>query len=176
MSFKVSWKVHLLSLIISYSICYIMKDLITNVFLVLFMNNKILDITSNIQIYFLLLLLIVFVLVILIHELVHGIIYQFFGGKVRYGFKVIFAFTQETSGIILHRTKFLIVLLGPLTLISLATLLIPGEFGAIIFLLNFLGSTGDLIMALYLLRTSSRCYIIDRKYGFDIIDKSELLN
>lgn len=107
----------------------------------------------------------------IIHELIHGSIYKLFGGKVKYRFKGIYAYTQETSGIILHKTKFLLVLLAQVAFISLAALLIPGEIGAIIFLLNLVGSTGDLLMALYLCKLNKSCYIVDRKYGFDAVSK-----
>lgn len=72
-----------------------------------------------------------------LYELIHGCTYQLFDGKVKYGFKGIYAYAQETSGIILHRTRFLIVLLAPLTFISLTSPLIPGEIGAVIFCLIF---------------------------------------
>lgn len=47
MSFKVSWKVHLICLISSYAICFKMKDTIVNVITDLFINNEILSITNN---------------------------------------------------------------------------------------------------------------------------------
>lgn len=64
----------------------------------------------------------------------------------------------------------LIVLLAPVTIISSASLIIPGSIGGIVFLLNLLGSTGDLLMAFYLCRINHSSYIVDRKYGFDIVD------
>lgn len=176
MSFKVSWKVHLLALLLSCGICFLMKEFISNVFISLFVKNIILNITSNTLVDLLLFLLIAFVPITIIHELFHGCTYQLFDGKVKYGFKGIYAYAQETSGIILHRTRFLIVLLAPLTFISLISLLIPGEIGAVIFLLNLLGSTGDLLMSIHLLRTNYKCYIIDRKYGFDVIERLDKIN
>lgn len=93
------------------------------------------------------------------------------GGKIKFGFKGIYAYTQEISGVILHRTKFAVILLAPVTIISLITLLITSSLGTLIFLLNFLGSTGDIIMAIYLCKSSGNSYIKDREYGFDIIEK-----
>ena len=43
--------------------------------------------------------------------------------------------------------------------------------GSLIFLLNLLGSIGDIIMAIYLCKSNSKCYIKDREYGFDIIEQ-----
>ena len=62
------------------------------------------------------------------------------------------------------------VLLAPVTIISLITLFIPNTIGTVIYLLNLLGSIGDIIMAIYLCKTNSNCYIKDREYGFDIIE------
>ncbi len=94
------------------------------------------------------------------------------GGKVKYGFKGLYAYAQEISGITLHRTQFLIVLLAPVTIISFGSVFIPGYIGYSIFLLNLLGSTGDLLMALYLCRSNENSYIIDESYGFDVVDSN----
>lgn len=51
------------------------------------------------------------------------------------------------------------------------SLVIPGSIGGIIFILNFLGSTGDIVMVFYLFRTNKNCYVLDTKYGFDIINE-----
>ncbi|WP_461206872.1 hypothetical protein [Clostridium sp. DL1XJH146] len=63
-----------------------------------------------------------------------------------------------------------IVLLAPVTVISVATLFISESIGSIIFLLNLVGSTADLLMALYLCRVNENSYIVDREYGFDVVD------
>jgi hypothetical protein len=39
-----------------------------------------------------------------------------------------------------------------------------------LFLLNLVGSTGDLYMAFYLCKLSNGSKIIDRNYGFDVIE------
>jgi hypothetical protein len=43
-----------------------------------------------------------------------------------------------------------------------------------IFILNLLGSTGDILMAFYLCRTNENSYILDRSYGFDVIDETHV--
>lgn len=98
----------------------------------------------------------------LVHEIIHGIVYIIFGGKIKFGFKGIYAYTQEISGVILHRTKFIAILLAPVTIISLSTLLITSSLGLLIFLLNFLGGTGDIVMAIYLCKSKENIYIKDR--------------
>ena len=55
---------------------------------------------------------------------------------------------------ILHRTKFVAIVLAPVTIISLITLVITNSLGSLIFLLNLLGSTGDIIMAIYLCKSN----------------------
>ncbi|WP_300902592.1 DUF3267 domain-containing protein [uncultured Clostridium sp.] len=169
MSFKVSCKIHILCFLLAYIFCYIQIDNISNVFVDLVTNYKIFRLTD---IYFIDIIIAILVLTIpitLLHEIIHGIAYSLFGGKVKFGFKGIYAYTQEISGVILHRTKFVLILLSPVTFISLAMLLIQNSIGSVIFLLNLLGSTGDIIMAMYLVKSNSNSYIKDREYGFDII-------
>lgn len=170
MSFKISWKVHILTLIISFAVCFMMSGFINNLFFILFENNLILSITKNQLLDLSIFLIISFIPITVIHEFFHGMAYKFFGGKVRYGFKGIYAYTEEISGVILKRIQFLIVLLAPLTLISIMSIFIPGIIGSFIFLLNFLGSIGDILMALYLFKGNKNSYIKDRSYGFDIVD------
>ena len=103
------------------------------------------------------------------HEGIYGLAYKAFGGKVKYGFKGIYAYTQEVSEIPIERTKFLIILLAPLTVMSIATLLLPIWLGGIIFLLNFLGASGDLYLSFILMRYEWNSKIVDKKYGFDVV-------
>lgn len=171
MSFKVTWKTHLCCLIFTFAICVMQQNNIAHLFISLFLDNKIINFTGIYSLDIPIFLLLIFIPITFFHELLHGVIYKIFGGNVKYGFKGIYAYTQEISGIALHRTKFLLVLLTPLTVISLYSLLIPGYIGTLIFLLNLLGSTGDLLMAFYLCRSNENSYIIDRSYGFDVIER-----
>ena len=104
-----------------------------------------------------------------VHETIHGAAYKVFGGKVKFGFKGIYAYTMETSGKKIPRLQFLIVLLSPLTVISILSLLFPGWLGRMIFFLNLIGASGDIYMALFLCRFSYDSKIIDRTYGFDVV-------
>lgn len=172
MSFKVSWKVHSLCFLLAYGFCYIQIDNIGNVFLDLVINYKFFCLTGFYFLDMIIATLILMIPITLLHEIIHGITYSVFGGKVKFGFKGIYAYTQEISGVILHKTKFAIILLAPVTTISLSTLFITSSLGTLIFLLNFIGSTGDIIMAIYLCKSNANSYIKDREYGFDIINKN----
>ncbi len=171
MSFKVSWKMHVVCLIMTFLMCYIMKDCLINISTGLIINNVILNITGNLLLDEIICFSLIFIPLNIVHEFLHGSVYKIFGGKVKYGFKGICAYTQEISGIILHRNKFLLVLLAPVTVISIISVLIPGEIGGIVYFVNIAGSTGDILMALYLCKFDNDSYIVDRKYGFDVTQK-----
>jgi hypothetical protein len=129
------------------------------------------DITGNTLLNLYILILIIFVPLTFLHEALHGAAYKIFGGKVKFGFKGLYAYAQEISGIALSRTEFLIVLLAPVTCISVISMLIPGSTGGVVFLINILSSTGDILMSFYLCKASENSYIIDKIYGFDIVEK-----
>lgn len=169
MSFKVSWKLHILGMLISLFICLILSNEILQSFVSLIVKNERIDFTGNIYIIIIMELLLILICVSLIHEFLHAIAYLVFEGKVKIGFKGIYAYTQEVSGIILHRTKFLIVLLSPVTIISVFCLFINNEIGFFAFLLNLFGSTGDILMSIYLCRGNENSYVVDKPYGFDLV-------
>ena len=169
MSFKVTWKTHIICFILALLISLSMTEVIYTTFINILITIKIFNFTRDFVINCSLMVLILMVPITIIHEGIHGLCYKLFGGKVIFGFKGIYAYCQEVSGKELHRTKFLIVLLAPVTVISLLSLLLPVYLGGIIFILNLVCSTGDLYMAFYLIRSNSRSYILDRKYGFDVI-------
>ena len=171
MSFKISWKIHTICFLLAYIFCYIQIGHISYVFLDLAINYKFFSLTGFYFVDIMLAILILMIPITLVHETIHGIVYIIFGGKIKFGFKVIYAYTQEISGVILHRTKFVAIVLAPVTIISLITLVITNSLGSLIFLLNLLGSTGDIIMAIYLCKSNGNSYIKDREYGFDVIEK-----
>ena len=105
----------------------------------------------------------------IVHEVTHSYIYTIFSGKVKYGFKGIYDYAKEISEKSIDRVEFLIVLLSPMVIISVLSLLLPIQIGGMVFILNALGSCGDLYMAIALSKFDSHCRIIDRCYGFDVI-------
>lgn len=171
MSFKVSWKLHIGCFVIAYIFCYIEQNRISDLFISLLSQNELMNFTGNTLVDLIIFLIVIFIPITFVHELLHGAVYKLFGGKIRFGFKGVYAYAQETSGIALYRTKFLLVLLAPVTVISIASVFIQGSIGCLVFLLNLLGSTGDLLMAFYLCRSNENSYVIDRSYGFDVINK-----
>jgi len=105
----------------------------------------------------------------IIHELIHGVAYKTFGYSVSYGFKYLYAYTKETSGKPIPKNQFIFVLLAPCITISIIALLIGTHLGITVFVLNLLGSTGDLLMTLFIIRYKSTIKILDRDYGFDVV-------
>ncbi|MEW8994433.1 DUF3267 domain-containing protein [Clostridium sp.] len=171
MSFKVTWKLHIFCFTITYLVCLLVQEYILNLFIWLLEQEWIIAIAGNIYVDLALFIVFLFIPITIVHEALHGVAYTMFGGKVKYGFKGVCAYTQEVSGVVLHRSKFLIVLLLPLTVISLISICVGGSIGAAIFLFNTLGSVGDLIMAFYLCKSNENSYIEDKSYGFDVITR-----
>lgn len=172
MSFKISWKIHVLCTLLAYLLALPLTGQI-NSCLDSYVETKYVFIpTGNIFVNLLLYILLVMSLITIVHEMIHGITYIIFGGRIRFGFKIMFVYTQETSGILLTRTQFAIVLLAPLTIMSIGCLLVNNIISNVVFILNLLGSTGDIIMAFYLFLCPARCNIIDRSYGFDAIENT----
>lgn len=111
---------------------------------------------------------IIIILVSLAHELIHALAFKIFGGNVRMGIKGLYAYTQELSGVSLTRLEFAVVLLSPLTIISIAAALISGWIGGVIYILSITGSTGDLIMAFKLVKYGP-CRIVSKLDSFEVI-------
>jgi hypothetical protein len=59
--------------------------------------------------------------------------------------------------------------MAPMTVISLISMLLPYQWGLMLFILNLLGSSGDIYMSLWLCKIGENTKIIDRKYGFEIL-------
>ena len=170
MSFKLTWKSHVICILISVILVFILNPIFDGVISELFHQNIIFYPTKNLILNYYIYIIVLMILISVVHEIIHGAAYKLFGGKVKFGFKGIYAYTMEVSGKEIPRLEFLIVLLGPLTAISILSLLLPGWLGRMIFLLNLIGSSGDIYMALFLCRFSYESKIIDRSYGFDVVE------
>ena len=169
MSFKITWKTHVICIAIAFVTVKLLGSSVNNILDNFFLKPYIFYPTGNLIINFCLYVLLLMIPISIVHESLHGLAYKVFGGKVKYGFKGIYAYTQEVSEIPIDRTKFLIILLAPVTVMSIATLLLPMWLGGIIFLLNLLGASGDLYMAFRLIRYDYNSKIVDRIYGFDVV-------
>lgn len=174
-SFKITWKTHIRIISGTYIFALVFNNIINPILDKFLLNEFIFYPTKHIILNFYIYVFLLLIPISIIHEGIHGLTYKLFGGKVKFGFKYIYAYTQEISGIPIERDNFLIVLLMPLTIISILCVCIPDKIGSIIFLLNLLGSSGDVYMALTLKKYDSNSKIIDKAYGYDVIN-SELHN
>lgn len=169
MTFKVTWKTHVICTAISLIISLMLDKLIDNIVIGLSETNILYYPTFWPQANFMILVLLLLFPITLVHEFIHGTSYRAFKGKVRFGFKGIYAYCQETSGIAIERVKYLIILLSPLVAISIIALVIGGWIGNLVYLLNLMGSSGDLYMAYKVSRCGRGSRIIDRPFGYEVI-------
>lgn len=169
--FKITWKVHLKIIILAYILVFIFYNNVSVILDKFFLNEYIFLPTSNIIINVYLHIIALMIPVSIIHEIIHGVVFKLYGGKIRFGYKILYAYTMETSGMSIERSKFFIILLSPLILITILCLLLPPWISGMVFLINFLGSLGDIYMSVYLCKFNKNCKIIDRSYGYDIIMK-----
>ncbi len=169
MSVTITWKTHLACFLLALALSYCFGDVLYVSLFEIHSRYVLLNFTHNLFFDSAILVVAMMIPIVIIHEALHGICYILFKGKVRFGFKGIYAYCQETSNIKLQRTKFLMVLLAPVTIISLASLMLFIHWGALLFMLNLVGSTGDILMAVSLTKLNWNSYILDKKNGFDII-------
>ncbi|MFD3158865.1 DUF3267 domain-containing protein (plasmid) [Haloimpatiens sp. FM7330] len=170
MKFKLTYKTHI-------------KIIMTSLLFIIIFYNKImsseldfLKATSNLYplqypiLATMLIMLSLAVPITLVHEGIHAIFQKLYGGKVKFIFKIIYAAVQETSGNPLSLKQFTFVLLSPVIIISLICLLLPKWLGPLIFYTNLLGSFGDIYMTIGLLKYPTNSKIIDKSYGYLVIN------
>ena len=168
MCFKITWKTHINCMILAVVTTKLLGSIPDEIVGSFLMKNFILYPTWSPIINFYIYILALLIPISCVHEAIHGSFYKAFGGRVKFGFKGIYAYTQEISGIPIQRYKFQIILLTPLLLISLISLALPIWLGGMVFFLNLLGAAGDIYMAGYLLRYKSNYMVVDRSYGFEV--------
>lgn len=173
MFFKTSLKTKAICFSLSYMIYYFMRTYVNMLLFNLLYQNLIWTITNNLIADILLFFIIFMIPVNIVHEWCHGVMLKFFGGKVKYEWKGIFLRVQEVSKVPIHRTKFLIILLLPVTAISVIAKLIPGWLGGVVLILNLFKSTEDILKVLYLFKGNSNTYVIYREDGFEMVDNCE---
>lgn len=128
MSFKLNWKtkikIYLLAILITILFNKPINVMTYNIAIEIYKFTKL-----SFSMYFFTFIFIYFSVImfpiILLHESLHALVYLYLGGKVRFGFKYIYAYCQEVSGLQLSKTQFLIVLMAPVTVISLLSMLFP---------------------------------------------------
>ncbi|NJL57145.1 DUF3267 domain-containing protein, partial [bacterium] len=114
-------------------------------------------------------LLVGLVAIIPLHELIHGFFFWLFTGKSpRYGFNLLYAYAALPPQTYLCRNPYLIVTVAPLILITLITLigimlspafLVPTF--VLVFVLNTVGSVGDVGVFFWLMGRPSSVYVED---------------
>jgi hypothetical protein len=172
MHFKSTWKTRGMCFAMGYAVYYFMMDYVNQLMFKLLFNDIIWSLTNNLIVDVIIFFMVLMIPITMVHEWLHGIVYRLFGGKVKYEFKGIYINAREISGMSIHRSKFLLVLITPMTVISLLSMLIPGWVGGMVLLLNIFKSTGDLLKIFYVFKGSGNTYIINKKDGFDIVGEA----
>ncbi|MDM9385505.1 DUF3267 domain-containing protein [Chlorogloeopsis sp. ULAP01] len=119
---------------------------------------------------------------LVIHELLHGLAFRAFGGSPRYGIKVkyFFPYAYATSpGDIFSRNAFVTIGLAPLIVIDLVCLVLLAIFPQATWLvwvlvINTSGASGDIWMAILLLRCPQLIQVEDRRAGMAIYTPGEI--
>lgn len=164
MEFKITNKLHLKLLFIALIFSIIFHNYLNTIIFNFF--KKSIDIFNySITISFILLIATI-TMITIAHELIHGLTFTIFGGKVKYKFKFIYAATEEISNKPISLTQFTIILVAPVTVISFLSLLLPNWIGNLTFVSNLIGSVGDLYMSIGLIRYPYDSKIIDKPYGY----------
>lgn len=175
MSYRITWKTHIICLLISLTISFLQLNNIGKAIIdFMIASSSNVKLTDNFIINYWFYLVLANFSIAIVHELIHGLAFKFIGCRVKYGFKGVFAYTLETTGKAISRTSFLIVLIAPVTVISLISVLMGVHLGGLIYWINLIGSTGDLLMVFYLCKIECSSRIIDKSYGFDVIRKGYL--
>jgi hypothetical protein len=168
-SYKLTWKTHVACLALSVLILLLSYGIVDSVLMDFLTSEKLKYITNSGIPEAVFYLILAAMPMCIVHELFHGGCFKLFGGRVTFGFKGLYAYTRELSGKAFSRNLFIITLLAPLAGVSLLSAFLPGWIGNLILILNLLGSTGDIYMAILLLRFNSEAKIVDREYGFDVV-------
>jgi hypothetical protein len=119
----------------------------------------------------------IIVAVVILHEAIHGVLFQIVGGKPRFGFKLIgrfFPVAYTTSTVPIRRNQYLLVCLGPFLMLTLICMLSGivantdnSAFLALMAMaLNMSGSIGDLIVAYKVQRYGRWTLFEDTQDGF----------
>ncbi|NLI58151.1 MAG: DUF3267 domain-containing protein [Clostridium sp.] len=127
---------------------------------------------------FLFLIFSFFVVTIVLHELIHGIAYKFFGAKLKFGFKHLNIYTIDTSGNTYGVLEMFVIMFLPLLFLTVLFLILSYIFKEnyhyFIFctIFNVASSIGDIILFIYMLSKGGGCKIKDTNYGFLMYKKS----
>ena len=98
MSFKLTWKSYVICFLISLILLLILNPIFDGILSDLFYGGIIFYPTKNLILNFNICTMLLMVPITAVHEIIHGAAYKVFGGKVKFGFKGIYAYTMEISG------------------------------------------------------------------------------
>jgi hypothetical protein len=122
--------------------------------------------------------LIVLVAVIILHEVIHGLMFFSFGGRPHFGFKLVGkflpAFYTTSTGTILSRIQYSITTLAPFLILSLLSFLVSvfsvgviATSAILAIAINVSCSIGDLVMSWKIWRVGSKSLFEDTEDGFN---------
>jgi hypothetical protein len=95
MSFKLTWKSHVICILISVILVLILNPIFDGVISELFHKNIIFYPTKYILLNYYIYIIILIIPISVVHKIIHGAAYKLFGGEVKFGFKGIYAYTIE---------------------------------------------------------------------------------
>lgn len=165
MYFIVTKKTHILAFVVSCILIILQINTVAKINM-----NILASVGSYRMLKYYIILILTILINSLLHELIHGIAYVSFGGKFIIGFKGTYFYTREITGKRLTVKEFAIVLLAPLTILSTVSLFIP-MVGGLMFFVNLLGSTGDIIMTFWLIKLNKSSLIVDMNEGFYVVNE-----
>lgn len=166
MKFTVDKALHTKAFLIAIIIGFIFFEYITDILIAY--QTDLFRYSHSILLYWAVLLGIVLAMSF-VHELIHGLGHLIFGGKVKIGFKGIYAYTKEVSGMPIYGKHLLIILLMPVIIISIPAIFLSHWIFQFLCIFNFIGSLGDILMFIFIVKNKGyRRYIRDLEDGFII--------
>lgn len=113
-----------------------------------------------------------YIIILPIHEVIHGLVFAFWGGRPHFGAKLPFALYCGAREQLFRRNQYLIVGLAPLVVITLAgsifTLFAPGlaAYTLLATAGNISGAAGDVMVARRISRLPKNVLIEDTETGY----------
>ena len=113
-----------------------------------------------------------YIIILPLHEVIHGLIIAFWGGRPHFGAKLPLALYCGARQQIFPRNYYLVISLAPLVIISLVSILViiwfPGlvAYGLLAMIGNFSGAAGDVLVARRIALMSPRALIEDTETGY----------
>ncbi|GCE05985.1 DUF3267 domain-containing protein [Dictyobacter aurantiacus] len=113
-----------------------------------------------------------YLLILCVHELIHGVVFAFWGGRPHFGARLPLALYCGASQQLFRRDHYLAVGLAPLIFLTLlgiiVTIFYPGPASYLLFAFagNFSGAAGDVVVARRVARLPKPTLIEDTEVGY----------